>query len=64
MSADPYVSLTNALAAIGLTGQRTLPHQLIVSTQEGPVWPNRGNSFWLSHHQGTWYLNTWGAKDS
>src|SRR5881628_1731158 len=59
MPVDPYTSLTEALEAVGLSAQRSRPDQLIVSTQEGPVWPNRGNSFWLSHHQGIWYLSTW-----
>lgn len=59
MQADPYIALAEALAVVGLTGQRSRPDQLIVSTQPGPVWPNRGNSFWLSYHQGLWYLSTW-----
>jgi len=28
-------------------------------TQQGPVWPDRGNSFWLSIWDDTWYLSTW-----
>src|SRR5687767_4707263 len=59
MRHDSYASLTVALAAIGLTGQQSGPHQLIVSAQRGPVWPDRGNSFWLSFQSGTWYLITW-----
>jgi hypothetical protein len=59
MQADPYIALTEALAAVGLTGQRSRPDQLIISAQQGPVWPDRGNSFWLSHNQGLWYLSTW-----
>ena len=59
MQADPYISLTKALATVGLTAQQSRPDQLIVSTQQGPVWPNTGNSFWLSHNQGIWYLSTW-----
>ncbi len=59
MRLDSYVSLTAALHAIGLTGQQSGPHQLIVSAQRGPVWPDRGNSFWLSLQSGTWYLSTW-----
>ena len=59
MSYDSYASLTDALHAIGLTGQSSRSEQLIVSTQNGPVWPNRGNSFWLSCQNGTWYLGTW-----
>ena len=59
MQADPYISLTKALATVGLTAQQSRPDQLIVSTQQGPVWPNTGNSFWLSLKQGFWYLSTW-----
>jgi hypothetical protein len=59
MEPDPYIALIKALAGVGLIGQRNLPDQLIVSTQQGPVWPNRGNSFWLSHREGIWYLSTW-----
>ncbi len=59
MQPDPYIALADALAAAGLTAQRSRPDQLVVSTQQGPVWPNRGNSFWLSYNQGVWYLSTW-----
>jgi len=59
MQPDPYNALTDALAAAGLTAQRRRPDQLVVSAQAGPVWPNRGNSFWLSQNQGVWYLSTW-----
>ncbi len=59
MSPDSYASLTAALGAIGLTGQQVGPHQLVVSAQEGAVWPDRGNSFWLSLQNGACYLGTW-----
>jgi hypothetical protein len=59
MKTDTYDSLQEALAAVGLTGQRRSEDQLIVSSQEGPVWPNRGNSFWLSQKKEVWYLSTW-----
>jgi hypothetical protein len=59
LEVDPYNSLTEALAAAGLTAVRNRPDQLVVSAQQGSVWPNRGNSFWLSHNQGIWYLSTW-----
>ena len=59
MQPDPYIALTKLLAAVGLTGQRNRPDQLIVTAQQGPVWPNKGNSFWLSYIQGLWYLSTW-----
>lgn len=59
MPLDSYEGLTEALVEIGLTGQLQNPDQLIVSSQEGPVWPNRGNSFWLSGKDDAWYLGTW-----
>ena len=59
MQSDSYDAVTEALATLGLVGQMQGDGQLIVSAQQGPVWPNRGNSFWLSRKQGTWYLSTW-----
>ena len=59
MSLDPYQSLTSALAEVGLVAFQQTPGQLVVSTQHGPVWPNRGNSFWLTRENGYWYLVTW-----
>jgi hypothetical protein len=59
MRHDSYDTLTTALHAIGLTAQQNRSDQLIVSAQDGPVWPNRWNSFWLSVQSGTWYLSTW-----
>ena len=59
MPTDPYEALTPRLAVAGMVGQRQNEDQLIVSFQSGPVWPNRGNSFWVSHKAGTWYLSTW-----
>jgi hypothetical protein len=44
---------------LGLTGQMQNEEQLIVSSQVGPVYPDRGNSFWLSRRDGVWYLSTW-----
>src|SRR5687767_9308375 len=59
MNHESYTSLTSAVNAIGMTAQQMRPNQLVVSAQRGPVWPNRGNSFWLSLQSGTWYLSTW-----
>ncbi len=59
MEPDPYIPLMEALAGVGLIGQRSLPDHLIVSNQQGPVWPDRGKSFLLSHREGLWYLSTW-----
>jgi hypothetical protein len=54
-----YDGVREALAKLDLVGQMQGQDQLLVSAQEGPVWPNRGNSFWLSRKQGSWYLSTW-----
>ncbi len=59
MRPDPYDALMQDLAGAGLVGQRQNDDQLVVSRQEGPVWPNRGNSFWVSQKAGVWYLSTW-----
>jgi len=59
MQPEPYDDLAQALSAVGLTGQRSRADQLIVCAQQGPVWQNRGNSFWLSQNEGVWYLSTW-----
>ena len=59
MQPGSYDAVREALAKLRLAGQMQGEDQLIVSAQQGPVWPNRGNSFWLSRKQGTWYLSTW-----
>jgi hypothetical protein len=59
MQPDSYDALAKALAEIGLVGRMQGKDQLIVSSQQGPVWPDRGNSFWLSRKQGAYYLSTW-----
>ena len=59
MHFESYSAVSDALAAAGLVGQQTRSDQLIVSVQQGPVWPDRGNSFWLSRQESTWYLITW-----
>jgi hypothetical protein len=59
MPLETYEELIKCLKQLGLTGQMQNADQLIVSTQTGPVWPNRGNSFWLSRKEGAWYLSTW-----
>lgn len=62
MQPDSYLALARELHAIGLTAQLMRAQQLVVSTQRGPVWPNAGNSFWLTLHRGTWCLGTWSPK--
>lgn len=59
MQPDSYDSMREVLGKVGLTGQMQNEDQLIVSLQVGPVYPDRGNSFWLSLKEGAWYLSTW-----
>jgi hypothetical protein len=59
MQPDPYIPLIEAVKRVGLLAQRNRPDELVVSTQQGPVWPNQGNSFSLSQREGIWYLSTW-----
>jgi hypothetical protein len=59
MQPDSYDSMAKALANVGLVAQKQNENQLVVSCQECAVWPNRGNSFWLSRKEGVWYLSTW-----
>ena len=59
MPAEPYLLLASGLARVGLSAQFQNEDQLVVSTQIGPVYPDRGNSFWLSEKIGEWYLSTW-----
>jgi hypothetical protein len=56
---DSYEAVVTAMAKLGLVGQMQHEGKLVVSSQVGPVWPDRGNSFWLSRRQGTWFLSTW-----
>ena len=59
MTADPYAVLAEALAARGWTTHLRGPDQMVISSQDGAVWPDGGNSFWVSHREGTWFLGTW-----
>jgi hypothetical protein len=57
--ADPYRILAAELAADGIRCQFHSPGQMVVSSQVGPIWPNRGNSFWVTNAGSRWYLFTW-----
>ena|SRR6266404_9153849 len=56
---DPYTELAAALAADGIRCHFQSPGQMVVSGQVGPVWPDRGNSFWVTHAGERWHLFTW-----
>ncbi len=59
MELDPYLPLIQALAGVGLIGQRNLPDELIVSARQSPGSPDGGNRFVLAYREGVWYLSTW-----
>ena len=59
MPAEQYLLLAADLTRVGLIAQFQNEDQLVVSTQVGPVYPDRGNSFWLSEKMGEWHLSTW-----
>jgi hypothetical protein len=56
---DPYDTLSAKLAEDDIRCRFQTSHQLTVSRQVGPVWPNAGNSFWVTHATHTWHLFTW-----
>jgi hypothetical protein len=57
---DPYKELATALIPDGLQCQFQSAGQMVISRQVGPIWPNRGNSFWVTNVRNQWYLFTWG----
>lgn len=56
---NPYSAVIKALGERRIEARFQSPDQLVVSLQKGPVWPNAGNSFWISHQNNQWYLCTW-----
>ena len=57
MSFD-FDPIQQALAKRGMCSYQQQPNQLVVSRQRGPVWPDRGNSFWICRIGGEWYVST------
>jgi hypothetical protein len=56
---DPYRQLAATLAGDGIRCHFQTPGQMVVSGQVGAVWPDRGNSIWMTHAGGRWHLFTW-----
>ena len=56
---DPYEALSAALVEDDIRCKSQTPQQLTVSRQVGPIWPNAGNSFWVTHATDSWHLFTW-----
>jgi hypothetical protein len=60
---DPaYAQLTRELAVDDIRCQFQSRGQLVISMQVGTVWPDRGNSFWVTHSRNRWYLFTWAPR--
>ena len=58
MSFD-FTPIQYALRERGMASYLQHPNQLVVSRQRGPVWPDRGNSFWICRIGGDGYISTW-----
>jgi len=58
---DPYRQLAKVLVEHGIRCYLQGAVQMVVSTQDGLVLPDRGNSFWLTRAAGEWHLFTWAS---
>jgi hypothetical protein len=56
---EVYQAVIEGLSSRSVQSYFQQSDQLVVSRQSGPAWPGPGNSFWISHQQGAWYLCTW-----
>jgi hypothetical protein len=56
---ESYRTLVEGLRASSVSAYFQRPDQLVISRQHGAVLPSEGNSFWVSHQEGSWYLCTW-----
>jgi hypothetical protein len=56
---NEYEQIAANLAPDGIECHHQSSDQLVISGQSGPVWPNRGNSFWVTRAGGAWHLFTW-----
>ena len=56
---EAYRPLIEGLRAASISAYFQGADQLVISRQDGGVLPWDGNSFWVSHREGSWYLCTW-----
>ena len=56
---DELSEIEQRLRERGISSYRPQPGRLVVSRQRGPVWPDRGNSFWLCRPGAGWHVCTW-----
>jgi len=55
----PYIGIRESLAQLGIECGINNRHQITVSNQDHDIWPNCGNSFWITVATGSWHLFTW-----
>jgi len=55
----PYGLLRKELLKSGIHCGINSRHQITISTQTGPIWPDRGCSFWVTCAPGSWYVFPW-----
>lgn len=55
----PYTAIRKALAESGIKCGINGRHQVTVSVQDREIWPDSGNSFWITVATGHWCLFTW-----
>ena len=56
---SPYSPIRDALLQQNVKRSVNSRHQVTVSIQDGSIWPDRGNSFWITYATGNWNLFTW-----
>ena len=56
---SPYTGVREALLKMGIRCSVNSRHQIAVSVQDGAIWPDHGNSFWITCATGSWHLFTW-----
>ncbi|MFT5302838.1 MAG: hypothetical protein ACI814_003655 [Mariniblastus sp.] len=56
---SPYSPIREALLKANVKCGVNSRHQVSVSIQDGSIWPDRGNSFWITCATGEWNLFTW-----
>ncbi|MEM1069046.1 MAG: hypothetical protein AAGI63_09135 [Planctomycetota bacterium] len=55
----PYTEIRDSLAQSGINCGVNGRHQIAVSVQDRAIWPEAGNSFWITVATGKWHLFTW-----
>lgn len=59
LHAEKYRELAAELANDGIICRFQASEQFTLSWQSGNIWPDKGNSFWVTYATGVWHLVTW-----